>query len=80
MNKDKRPNYVEYTLLAGVGTQLAVSIFVGFGVGYWLDKWLGTRPVFMVVFLLLGVAAGFLNVYRTVRKGMNSGTGPDDRR
>ncbi len=67
-------------MLASVGTQLVVSIFIGFGTGYWLDKWLGTRPVFMLVCMLMGVAAGFLNIYRTVKKGIDDKreTGEDD--
>lgn len=75
------PSYVELTVFASVGTQLAVSIFIGFGAGYWLDKWFGTRPAMMLLFTVLGVAAGFLNVYRTVRKGIgNGGSGQDDNR
>ncbi|MBI5637124.1 MAG: AtpZ/AtpI family protein [Nitrospinae bacterium] len=71
---------MELTVFASVGTQLVVSIFIGFGMGYWLDKWLGTQPVLMLVFMLLGVAAGFLNIYRTVARGTKSGNGPDNNR
>jgi len=63
--------YVEFTLLGMVGTQLVVSIFIGFGVGYWLDTKLGTKPLLMLVFGILGVAAGFLNIYRTVKKNVD---------
>lgn len=54
--------------MASVGTQLVVSIFIGFGVGLWLDKLLNTSPLFMILFILFGVAAGFFNVYRTIKK------------
>ena len=39
---------------------------LGFGafVGWWLDSWLGTRPILLVVMILLGFAAGALNAYR----------------
>ncbi|MDH5541784.1 MAG: AtpZ/AtpI family protein [Nitrospinota bacterium] len=63
--------YVEFTLLAMVGTQLVVSIFIGFGIGYWLDTKLGTKPLLMLLFGILGVAAGFLNIYRTVKKSVD---------
>lgn len=56
-------------MLASVGTQLVVSTFLGFGMGYWLDKKLGTSPALTIIFVVLGVAAGFLNVYRAVNKG-----------
>ncbi|MFQ5432512.1 MAG: AtpZ/AtpI family protein [Nitrospinota bacterium] len=48
--------------------QLVVSIFIGFGVGYWLDRWLGTSPLIMLIFTFFGVAAGFINVYKEFKK------------
>ena len=63
----KGANYVEFTLLGMVGTQLVVSMAIGFGFGYWLDGLLGTRPLLMLVFGIFGVSAGFLNVYRTIK-------------
>ena len=54
--------------MAMVGTQLVVSIFIGFGIGYWLDGLLGTRPLLMLLFVVLGVAAGFVNIYRQLKK------------
>jgi ATP synthase protein I len=47
-----------------VATDLVAALAVGGFMGYWLDEWLGTRPWLMVVFLCLGFAAGFLNIYR----------------
>lgn len=74
------PGYMELAVLGSVGTQLVVSVFIGFGIGYWLDKHLGTRPVLMLVFMLLGVASGFLNVYRTVARGTKSGNRQNNNR
>lgn len=55
----------------GVGVRIAVELLsgllVGLGLGYALDRWLGTRPWLMLVFLVLGSAAGFMNVLRAVR-------------
>jgi ATP synthase protein I len=47
-----------------VVSELVAAVLVGCGVGYLLDRWLGTLPLFLMGFLLLGFAAGFLNVYR----------------
>jgi ATP synthase protein I len=49
-----------------VGLELAAGVFVGGFLGYYLDKWLGTRPILLIVLLLLGAAAGFRNLYRMV--------------
>lgn len=50
-----------------VGTEIVASTVIALGVGYYLDKWLGTRPLFLLLFFLFGAAAGFLNLYRVLR-------------
>src|ERR1700760_1929152 len=47
-----------------VGVELVSALVVGVGIGYVLDRWLGTRPIFLAIFVLLGGAAGVLNVWR----------------
>jgi ATP synthase protein I len=46
-------------------TELVVGILLGFAIGYGLDSLFGTRPVFLVVFSLLGFAAGVRTMMRT---------------
>lgn len=50
-----------------VGLNIVISTFVGLGIGYYLDKWLGTRPWLTLVFLLLGVIAGFKDLARITK-------------
>lgn len=47
------------------GTDLAAALIVGGFIGYWLDKWLGTKPLFMIFLFFMGFAAGMLNIYRS---------------
>jgi len=47
-----------------VASELIANVLVGGGIGWALDKWLGTSPILLLVFLLLGVASGFWSVYR----------------
>ncbi len=49
-----------------VGMELVVALVVAVLIGWAIDKWLGTRPWGIVVMFFLGVAAGMVNVYRTV--------------
>ena len=44
------------------------AVVVGALIGWPLDKWLGTAPLFLIVFVLLGTAAGFWSVYRIAVK------------
>jgi len=50
-----------------VGAELVAGLAVGGGIGWWLDRWLGTKPFLLLLFFVLGGAAGMLNVYRLVR-------------
>ena len=51
-----------------VGVQFALAIFIGLGIGYWLDKKLRTLPWLTIFWFFIGLAAGFKNVYREIRK------------
>ena len=59
-----------------IGIEFVVAIFVSTGIGWALDKWLETTPLFLLIFFFLGVAAGFLNVYKAAER-MDSGAPPD---
>ena len=47
-----------------LSAELVAGVLVGAGIGWLLDRWLGVSPWGMIVFLLLGFAAGVLNVMR----------------
>jgi ATP synthase protein I len=49
-----------------IGVELVTAVIVSVGLGWAIDRWLGTRPWVMLVMFFLGVAAGMLNVYRAV--------------
>ena len=82
-NQGKPSGALELLSTAGtIGLQLVVSTFIGLAMGYFLDKWLGTSPWLLVIFLLLGIVAGFRDVYREVQRiqkreegGPGAGTG-----
>jgi len=57
-----------------IGIELVSALIVGVGIGYLLDRWLGTRPWLLVVFFVLGSAAGLLNVFRAT-KGLGGAVG-----
>ncbi len=47
-----------------VGVELVSAIVVSAAIGFYLDRWLHTKPVLLAVFVLLGGAAGVANVWR----------------
>src|SRR4029078_10255918 len=56
-----------------LSTELVAGVLVGAVIGWLLDRWLGISPWGLIVFLLLGFAAGVLNVMRAagVVRGRN---------
>ncbi len=58
-------------------SELAAGVIVGGGIGYLLDQQLGTLPIFLIIFLMVGMAAGFLNLYKL---GMRRTGGNDETR
>ena len=57
-----------------IGVELVASLVIGVAVGWGLDRLLGTNPWLLLVFFLLGAAAGMLNIYR-VMMGLNHTVG-----
>lgn len=56
------------------GSEFVAAVIVGAGIGWVLDRALGTNPAFLIVFFMIGVAAGVWNVIRvTSPKGVSSG-------
>lgn len=49
-----------------LGLTMAGSILFCFAIGYYLDKWLNTKGVFIAIFILLGIAGGGYTVYRQI--------------
>jgi F0F1-type ATP synthase assembly protein I len=54
--------------LATLGLTFGAAVVVFTGIGWLLDRWLGTIPVFTVVAALVGAVLGFLSVYFRIRR------------
>lgn len=66
MHKDKPAG--AGLVLVGVGSMLTSMIVAGFLLGYGVDNWLDSRPLFMLLFGGLGFVGGFLKVYRLLSR------------
>lgn len=47
---------------------LAVPPILGWYLGQWIDERSGTAPVFMYILIVLGIVAGFREVYRIIQR------------
>ena len=49
-----------------IGLTMAGCIILCFFIGLYLDKWLGTKGLFVIVFIILGIVGGGITVYRQI--------------
>jgi ATP synthase protein I len=54
--------------LSTIGMTLVIATVLGLAGGYYLDRWLGTSPWLTLIGLLFGIAAGFVNLFRSVKR------------
>jgi ATP synthase protein I len=62
--------------LSTVGLSFVIAIVLGAWFGRTLDRWLGTGPWGFILFFFVGLAAGVLNVYRTMSRVFPPGRPP----
>jgi len=65
----EKPLFRQLLEASSVGIQLVLSTFVGFAIGYYLDKFLKTTfPWLTIIFLIIGIISGFHELLRVARK------------
>ena len=71
LQKDKTQNADKKGIFLGnafkLGTELVAAVIVGTIIGFILDNWFGTKPLLILIFFFMGVAAGIVNVVRSAR-------------
>lgn len=64
----KQPKFRKVAELSSLGLMLPSSIAVGLFIGYQLDKLFNSHPWMLIIFLLLGLASGFISLFRGLKK------------
>ena len=67
-NKKKNKHFESLGLASMMGIHLVSGVIVGMGMGYYLDKVFGTKPWFMLLFLVFGIVAGYKNMFREMQR------------
>ncbi len=55
-----------FGLVTQVGLTIIICILLSLWIGRYIDTWLGTKGIFSIVFILIGIAAGFVSVYKQI--------------
>lgn len=67
-NDEKQKTIRQLAVFITIPFVMAVPPVLGWLIGVWLDEKLGSTPFLMYVFILLGFAAGFREVYRLIKR------------
>ena len=64
----KRSNASSLGKALKISTELVAAVVVGSTIGFLLDNWFDTKPLLIICFFFMGVAAGILNVFKSAKK------------
>lgn len=68
MKQDTRRSLRELAYYSSIGLSVSLAVFIGLGVGVYLDRRFGTTPWCTLIFLVLGIIAGFRNIALAIKK------------
>jgi ATP synthase protein I len=71
MDKETRKYAVQMAIASSIGIAMILAVFGCLFIGSYLDKKFDSGHVFTVVFLLIGIAAGFRNIYTLIETNFN---------
>ena len=61
-------NWSKLGFASGMGFTLVLSTFSGVAAGYFIDKYLGTSPVFTLILFVTGTVSGFYYIIKEAKK------------
>jgi len=67
-NPKTSKNYSTLGKALKISTELVAAVVVGTTLGFIFDNWFDTKPLLIICFFFMGVAAGILNVVRSASK------------
>ena len=68
MKRETRRYIKELAYFSTIGLSVALAIFIGLAIGVYLDRRFGTSPWLTIIFLLLGIVAGYRNIGLAIKK------------
>ena len=68
MKRETRRTFRELAYYSSLGLSVSFAVFIGLGIGVWLDRKFDSSPWFTLIFLCFGIVAGFRNIGRAIKK------------
>ena len=64
----KREAFTSFLTYGSLGLEMGLSVAIGLGMGYYLDRFFNTSPILTLVFLVFGIVAGMKRLYQLWKK------------
>jgi ATP synthase protein I len=64
----KKETWMAFMTYGSLGLEMGLSVAIGIGIGYYLDRYFGTSPVLTLLFLIFGLIAGMKRLYSLWKK------------
>lgn len=68
MKRETRRTIRELAYYSSLGLSIALAVFIGLAIGVYLDRKFDSSPWLTLIFLGLGIAAGFRNIGLALKK------------
>jgi ATP synthase protein I len=68
VDKETRKTAIQLASLSSIGIAMVIAVFGCFFLGRWLDRHFGTEPYLAFLLLIIGIAAGFRNIYVLLKR------------
>jgi ATP synthase protein I len=68
MKEDTREAVRLLAVASTMGLSMVIATVLGLAFGYWMDQVFDTKPWLTMIFLILGIIAGFKNIYVIMRR------------
>ncbi len=65
---NKKEAFTSFLTYGSLGLEMGLSVAIGIGIGYYLDRFFKTSPILTLIFLMFGVAAGMKRLYQVWKK------------
>jgi ATP synthase protein I len=68
VDKETKKSAIQLAYASSIGISMVIAIFGCLFLGVWLDRKLGTDPYLTLIFLLMGIVAGFRNMVLLIKR------------
>ena len=79
-SQDKKELFNAILTYGTLGIEMGLSLAIGLGIGYYLDRYFGTSPILLLLFMMFGIAAGMKRLYSLWKKAEEADERDDDKR